>query len=48
MKFILIEKLIYREKVRTETFEEILKNKGNFWIKKPKTIIPNELNQKLR
>ena len=48
IKVILIEKLSYRAKARTETFKKILKNKGKFWIKKLKTVIPNELNQKLK
>ena len=46
-KFILIEKLTNTNKVATESLNERLKNRENFWIIKLRTRTPNGLNQEL-
>ena len=46
-KFTLIEKLTHTNKVATETLQERLKNRENFWIIKLRTLTPNGLSQEL-
>ena len=46
-KFIIIDKLVNLQSSK-ETLWELLLAKGNFWIQKPKTLVPFGINQELQ
>ena len=46
-KFIIIEQVRNINTIPTETLKLRLREKDNFWIKKLKTLTPNDLNQEL-